>query len=239
MVNNIAVIGSSGALGKAFVQQLSDSHPNATIHAFSRNQPAPSTANIVYHAIDYKSEVSIAKSASLISREAALDMVIVTTGILHDNQFMPEKSLKDLSADKFHRLFEINTILPALVAKHFLPKLNKNCRSIFAVLSARVGSISDNKLGGWYAYRASKAALNMIIKNAAIEMSRLNKQAIVVSLHPGTVDSSLSKPFQTNVPNDKLFTPQFSAKKLLQVLEKLTPEQSGTCFAWDGQTIEP
>jgi NAD(P)-dependent dehydrogenase (short-subunit alcohol dehydrogenase family) len=165
--------------------------------------------------------------------------VIVATGLLHDGELVPEKSLRDLSAEKFLRLFEVNTILPALVGKYFLPKLNRENKSIFAALSARVGSISDNQLGGWYAYRASKAALNMIIKNAAIEIGRQNKQAVIVGLHPGTVDSRLSKPFQSNVADGQLFTPAFSAQKLLEVLETLTQEKSGKCFAWDGQEITP
>lgn len=129
--------------------------------------------------------------------------------------------------------------MPALIAKHLLPKLNKDHPAIFAALSARVGSISDNQLGGWYAYRASKAALNMIIKNAAIEVGRRNRKAIVVGLHPGTVDSDLSKPFQGNVADGKLFTPEDSAQKLLEVLRSLGPEQTGKCFAWDGKEVLP
>ena len=165
--------------------------------------------------------------------------MIVATGILFDGNITPEKSLRELSAKKFLRLFEVNTILPALIAKHFLPKLNKQDRSIFAAISARVGSVSDNKLGGWYSYRASKSGLNMIIKNAAIEINRQNKNAIIVGLHPGTVDSNLSKPFQGNVPDGKLFTPDYSVKRLLHVLGNLTPESSGRCFSWDGKEVQP
>ena len=117
--------------------------------------------------------------------------------------------------------------------------MNKRNRSVFAPLSARVGSISDNRIGGWYSYRPSKSALNMIIKNVAIETSRRNEQAIIVGLHPGAVDSDLSKPFQANIPDKKLFTPDFSAKKLIEVLETQTPESSGKCFAWDGKEIDP
>jgi NAD(P)-dependent dehydrogenase (short-subunit alcohol dehydrogenase family) len=117
--------------------------------------------------------------------------------------------------------------------------LNKKKRSIFTALSARVGSISDNQLGGWYSYRASKSALNMILKNAAIETNRSNKKAIIVGLHPGTVESNLSDPFKKNVPEGKLFTPDYSAQKLLAVLSSLTIEQSGKCFAWDGKEIFP
>lgn len=239
MVHNIAVIGSSGAIGSAFTQQLAMLHPKATIHGFSRSIPTTHSNNIVHHTMDYKNEASIEASAALVSKESPLDVIIVATGLLHNETIKPEKSLRELSAEKLKTLFEVNTILPALIAKHFLPQLNKNSRSIFAALSARVGSISDNRLGGWYGYRASKAALNMIIKNAAIEIGRRNKQAIIVGLHPGTVDSHLSKPYQENVPAEKLFTPDFAVKKLLAVLENLTPPNSGQCFAWDGKAIKP
>lgn len=236
---NVAIIGSSGAIGNTFTELLSDLYPNVQIHAFSRHHTKKISPNVFYHSMDYKDEASIEESALISSKHAPLDMVIVATGILHDGKLMPEKSIQELSTEKFQHLFEVNAIFPALVAKHFLPKLNRNNRAIFAALSARIGSISDNQLGGWYAYRASKAALNMIIKNLAIETGRSNKQAVIVGLHPGTVDSSLSKPFQGNVPDGKLFTPQFSVQKMLEVLDNLTPEQSGKCFAWDGLEIEP
>ena len=239
MVNTIAIIGSSGAIGSALTKQLSVLHPAATIHAFARNQSEKSSLNIIRHSIDYENETSIEDAASRASQDAPLDRVIVATGMLHDGELMPEKSLRDLSAQKFQRLFEVNTILPALIAKHFLPVLNRNNRSIFAALSARVGSISDNQLGVWYAYRASKAALNMIVMNAAIEIGRRNKQSIIVGLHPGTTNSGLSKPFQANVPDGKLFKPEFAATKLLEVLGNLTPDHSGKCFAWDGKEIKP
>ena len=225
---NIVILGAAGAIGSAFTNLLSQKYPNASLFAFSRNGE---------HDIDYSSEDSIAEAAELAAKEKSLDLVIVANGILHEETLIPEKSLRDLSAKKFHRIFEVNTITPALIAKYFLPKLNKEKLSVFSALSARVGSISDNQLGGWYAYRASKAALNMIIKNAAIEVGRRNKHAIIVGLHPGTVDSDLSKPFQGNVADGQLFTPEYSAEKLLAVLENLSVEQTGKCFAWDGKEI--
>lgn len=228
---NIAILGAAGAIGSAFTKRLSEKYPNASIFAFSRKGAA--------YSIDYSSEDSLSGAAELATKDRPLDLVIVANGILHDEDLMPEKSLRDLSADNFQRIFEANTITPALIAKHFLPKLNKEHTSMFAALSARVGSISDNQLGGWYAYRASKAALNMIIKNAAIEVGRRNKPTIVVGLHPGTVDSDLSKPFQSNLADEKIFTPDYSAQKLLDVLENLSPEQTGKCFAWDGREILP
>lgn len=238
-LQNIVIIGSSGGIGRAFTKLLSETYLSATIHAFSRHEPKDVISRVKYQMIDYRDESSIEKSAHIASSKGAIDLVIVATGMLHDKEIMPERSLVELSLEKFQRLFEVNTITPALIAKHFLPKLNKERPSLFAALSARIGSISDNQLGGWYAYRASKAALNMIIKNAAIELARSNHQAILVGLHPGTVDTHLSKPFQRNVPNGKLFTPEYSTQKLLNVLESLTPSQSGRCFAWDGKEILP
>ena len=229
-LKNIAVIGSSGAIGGAFVKILSYQYPHANLYSFSRTSE---------YLIDYTNEDSIAAAANIASKQGALNLIIVANGMLHDKEIMPEKALKELSMKKFYRLFEVNTIVPALIAKHFLPQLDRENSSIFAVLSARVGSISNNDLGGWYAYRASKAALNMIIKNAAIEIGRRNKNAIIVGLHPGTVDTNLSRPFHKSIPTDKLFTPAESVKKLLKVLENLTPHQSGKCFAWDGDEIMP
>ena len=230
-LKNITILGASGAIGSAFATLLSQKNSNARIFAFSRNSAT--------YKIDYSSEYSIDAAAEITAQAKPLDLVIVANGILHDKDLIPKKSLQDLSARKLHSIFEVNTVTPALIAKHFLSKLNKERPSIFATLSARVGSISDNQLGGWYAYRSSKAALNMIIKSAAIEFSRRNKQAIIIGLHPGTVDSYLSKPFQRNIADGKLFTPEYSAKKLLEVLENLSPEQTGKCFAWDGKEVLP
>lgn len=229
-VQNIAVIGSSGGIGRAFVDILSKQYPNAILHSFSRTGD---------YKIDYSKEESMAEAANIASKTGPLDFVIVTNGMLHNQEITPEKSLKEVSREKFQQLFEANTIVPALISKHFLPHLNRDKPSIFAALSARVGSISDNELGGWYAYRASKSALNMIIKNAAIETGRRNKNAIIVGLHPGTVDTDLSRPFHKNVPAEQLLTPHKSVEKLLDVLKSLSPSQSGKCFAWDGKEILP
>ncbi len=163
--------------------------------------------------------------------------MIVATGILHEKDLSPEKCLRDLSFEKFEKLFATNTIGPALVAKHFVPQMRKDGPNLFAALSARVGSISDNQLGGWYSYRASKAALNMIIKTISIELSRRNNQSIVVALHPGTVNSNLSKPFQGNVPDKKLFTAEFSVSQLIRVLDRMTPEKTGNVYDWQGLIV--
>lgn len=239
MYKNIAIIGSSGAIGGALLKQISVLCPEAKINAFARAPEQISIGHIRYHRIDYSDEASIAHASSVSSENEPLDLVIVATGVLHDGTLQPEKSLRDLSADKFEKIFSANTILPALIAKHFIPKIEKEKRAVFAVLSARVGSISDNNLGGWYAYRASKCALNMIIKNAAIETRIRSKKMIIVSLHPGTVDTPLSEPFHKNIKKENIFTPSYASEKLLSVINTLTPEDSGKFFAWNGEEILP
>ncbi len=236
---NIAIIGANGAIGQAMITELTQKHPKAQIHAFARQPPENQRPNVTHHTIDYSDEESIAEAANVAANKAPLDFVFVATGILHDDTTQPEKSFKALSAKNMQHLYMIDTIVPSLIAKHFLPKLGKKQRAVFAALSARVGSISDNRLGGWYSYRAAKAALNMVIKCAAIEIKRSHKNAIIVGLHPGTVDSKLSAPFQSNVPDGKLFSKEHAANQLLSVISSLKETDSGNCFAWDGSQIEP
>ncbi|MFT7087432.1 MAG: NAD(P)-dependent dehydrogenase (short-subunit alcohol dehydrogenase family) [Rickettsiales bacterium] len=235
---NIAIIGASGSLGEMFVKQLAINSQTKSIFAFSRSKTNFENEKIESHFIDIEDEESIQTSANIASKNAKIDMVIVATGMLHNEDFGPEKSLRDLSKEKFQKIFSINTIAPAIIAKHFLPKLNRERKSVFAAISARVGSISDNHLGGWYAYRASKAALNMVLKNASIEIARSNKNSVIIGLHPGTVDSNLSKPFQGAVKEEKLFTPEYSVRKLLEVIENSSPADSGNIIDFNGVKIE-
>ena len=236
IMKNILVIGANGAIGTAFIEQLRTVYPNALIHAYSRVNNAVNCDNVVYHQIDYNSESEIELVASTFDE---IDLIIIATGMLHDNNTMPEKSLRELKIENLQKLFNVNTVIPALFLKHFAPKLNKTNKSVFAILSARVGSISDNRLGGWYSYRMSKSALNMLIKTTAIEIARSNKSAIIVGLHPGTVASQLSQPFQQHVPEGKLFTPEYSTERLIEVIQGLSCNNSGQIFAWDGQEIKP
>lgn len=238
-LNNIVVIGANSAIGGALIQNMGTQHSTAKIHALSRGHTESLAPQINQINVDYNNEQDLEAAAASISKKYPIDLVIVTTGILHDAIAFPEKSLNEISAQRLQHVYHVNTILPALFLKYFVNRLNKQQRSIFAVLSARVGSISDNRLGGWYAYRASKAALNMIIKNASIEVARTNKQAIITGLHPGTVDSNLSQPFQKNIAKEKLFSAAFAADKLLTVIDRLKPEDSGNIFAWDGKVITP
>lgn len=233
----IAVIGASGALGQEFTKQFAHQEDVEKVYTFSRSGQTFQHEKVSSHQLDFEDESALAKAAEEASQAEGMDLVLVTTGILHENEMMPEKSLKEITTEKLSRLYHVNTILPTMIMKHFLPHLKKDQKAIFAAISARVGSISDNELGGWYSYRASKAALNMLLKCASIELARKNKQAIIVGLHPGTVASNLSKPFQAGVAPDKLFTPEESVSKLINTLESLSPEDTGKCFAYDGKEI--
>jgi NAD(P)-dependent dehydrogenase (short-subunit alcohol dehydrogenase family) len=234
---NVAVIGAAGGIGRAFVELLASECPAATIHALSRSAEQ-SAERVHHHFIDVTEETSIRAAAETWSRDCPLDLVIVASGILHrGSELQPEKSMRALDPEALEEVFRINAIGPAMVAKHFLPRLRTGHKTVFAALSARVGSISDNRLGGWASYRASKAALNMLLKTLAIEHARRWPDSVVVALHPGTVDTALSKPFSSRVPAERLFEPSRSARHLLGVIDDLTPEATGGFFAWDGTPI--
>ena len=233
------VVGASGGIGAALCELLLADGGFSNVFGLSRRPGAQDRSGVSQVLLDLEDEATIATAAAAIGAAGEVGLVIVATGILHDGDDLPEKTFKRLDADFLAMTLRINTIGPALVAKHFLPLLPRQGRSIFASLSARVGSIGDNQLGGWYGYRASKAALNMLIRTAAIELARTHPEAICIGLHPGTVATRLSEPFQAGVPADKLFSPDFAASHLLRVLDGLGPDASGGCFAWDGQRIAP
>ncbi len=232
------VVGSSGGIGAAMVDALVESEQVSRIHALSRtgrSHPSPKVANLTF---DFTDEDSLIAAAQALQEVKPFDIVIVATGLLQGDGISPEKNLRALSHDGFAKSFEINTVGPAMTAKYFVPLLRRDEKAVFAALSARVGSISDNRLGGWYAYRASKAALNMVLKTLAIEIGRRFKKQIIIGLHPGTVDTDLSKPFQGNVPEGKLFTPEFSAESLLKVVDGLSADDSGNLFDWAGKQVD-
>ncbi|WP_421787363.1 SDR family NAD(P)-dependent oxidoreductase [Hyphobacterium sp.] len=243
MLNNLpgnytaAVFGASGGIGRAFVKALSEDERCAAIFAGARNA-IPAAEKVTGFAFDLAEEDSIAQAAKGLDERGPVHLVIVATGVLHGESFGPERSWRELDPEVMARVFALNATGPALIAKHLLDHLPRDETGIFAALSARVGSIGDNRLGGWHSYRASKAALNMMIRNFAIELGRKRKQAISVGLHPGTVDTPLSQPFQRNVPDDKLFSPEKSAAHLLGVLGNLSANDSGYSYAWDGKRIE-
>lgn len=232
------VLGATGGVGDALVETLIGSYNYRTVYAGSRCKTAIGLPGVESFAFDLKDEKSIKNAACRIGSEGKLDLIIVATGLLHRTPcILPEKSMGLLEPENMHELFAINAIGPAILAKHFLPLLNSEARAVAAFLSARVGSISDNKLGGWYSYRASKAALNALVKCFAIELGRTNPGAVAVTIHPGTVDTALSKPFKRGVPNGKLLTPAQSSTAIMKVINSLTPNDSGGFFAWDGSAI--
>ena len=234
MNGSAVVIGATGGIGRAMVEQILASGAFETVWAVSRS--GADVAGAPGLAADLEDEAGLARAAEQIGQGAAPTLIVVATGVLHDG-FQPERSLRQLDADHMLRDYRINAIGPALAAKHLLPLMPRDRRAVFAALSARVGSISDNRLGGWHAYRASKAALNMTLRNLAIEMARTHPQTIIAGLHPGTVATDLSAPFQKGVAADKLFDAGYSAARLLAVLDGLSPADSGRVFAWDGARV--
>lgn len=235
---NAVIVGASGGIGAALLAILGQDPGFATIHALGRSfENGAREGRIQQHHLDLTDEATIQAAAQRIA--GPIHLLIVATGTLHGAGRMPEKTYRAMDASALLETFRINTIGPALVAKHMLPLLPISGRGIFAALSARVGSITDNRMGGWHGYRASKAALNMILLNLAIEAARRNPDTICVGLHPGTVDTELSRPFQRGVPDGKLFTPELSASRLLSVIDELQPTDSGHVLAWDGATVPP
>ncbi|WP_414009350.1 SDR family oxidoreductase [Sphingorhabdus sp.] len=222
------IIGVRGGIGAALADALDAGDQYDRVIRLHRTS-AP--------AVDILDEASIAAAAGDLAGTAP-QLVIVATGLLHTAAKGPEKSLRELDPEWMMENYRINAVGPALVAKHFLPIMAKQGPICFAALSARVGSISDNRLGGWHSYRASKAALNMFIRNIAIEWQRKNAQSIVVALHPGTVETQLSAPFKGNPAHERLL-PARAAADMLGVLSGLNPEQSGQIFAYDGSVVVP
>lgn len=217
------VIGSTGALGRAFCELLRSDPGCALVTELSRST-SPS--------FDLMDPDSIGVAAENLAARGPFQLIILATGILHGPDVRPEKSLRSIDPDALQQVFQINTIGPALVLKHFLPMLS--ARGALAALSAKVGSIEDNRLGGWYAYRSSKAALNMMIKTAAIETARQRPEARLLSLHPGTVVSELSRPFQ-GAANAR--PASLAAAELLTVVDQTTAGDSGGFFSYNGERL--
>eukprot|EP00761_Pharyngomonas_kirbyi_P001076 gb/GECH01001077.1/.p1 GENE.gb/GECH01001077.1/~~gb/GECH01001077.1/.p1 ORF type:complete len:250 (+),score=77.08 gb/GECH01001077.1/:1-750(+) len=248
MTKRICMVqGSSRGLGVAFTRQLLE-NPNNHVIATARD-PSQSQAltelhskysdRLTTYSLDVSQENTIAEAAKQIKESfGGVDLMINSAGVLH-----PEKSITQLSQDDLWHTFQVNTIGPMLVAKHFMKELVSNRKGkqenefpVWANMSARVGSIGDNKIGGWYSYRSSKAGINQLTKSLSREFGR--KGVVCVSLHPGTVDTDMSKPFQRNVRPEKLFSPKYAATSLLQVIGNLTQEDNGTFIAYDGSKIE-
>lgn len=244
------IIGGTGGIGQAMVQQLvqatANEPDNTRIRVFAtyhRSVPNFEADNLYWLQMDVSDEGSIKQAAENIKQQSPhLDWVINCVGLLHTESAQPEKALRQVETDFFLQNMQINALAGLLIAKHIKPLLAKATRSvdkpaIFATISARVGSISDNQLGGWYSYRMSKAALNMGMKNLSIEWARSLKDVCIVVMQPGTVNTQLSAPFQGNVAEGQLFSPAYSAECLLEVLSGMSAAQSGRFVDWAGESI--
>ncbi|MGJ3232065.1 MAG: SDR family NAD(P)-dependent oxidoreductase [Oceanicaulis sp.] len=236
------VFGATGGVGAALCRAIAADPRCGALYAASRSGAAPDGAAGLKFSLDAPSSIETAVATA--AGETGLHLVITATGALHGEEGLePEKSWRQLDAARLEAAFRVNTILPAMIARSALGALAASRatpeKCVFAALSARVGSISDNRLGGWHGYRASKAALNQIIRTLSIELAHKAPSAVCAGLHPGTVDTGLSRPFQRNVPEGKLFSPDYAAGRLLSVIDGLGPEQSGRCFDWAGEEIAP
>lgn len=245
---NALVCGASRGIGLALAEQLLQREEVAGVWAIARHaSESPGLTELLERHgerlrcldVDACDEQALSRLAvRLQDCLPRLHLLLCTTGVLHDGAASAEKGLAQLDLPGLQAAFQTNAFAPILLLKHLLPLLRGRHPCTIAALSARVGSIGDNRLGGWYSYRASKAALNQLLHTASIELARLNPEACVLALHPGTTATELSRPFQRNVPADKLFSPAFAAARLQEQVERHGPPQSGSFWAWDGQPIE-
>ncbi|MBD2498007.1 SDR family NAD(P)-dependent oxidoreductase [Nostoc sp. FACHB-280] len=244
---NVIIIGASQGIGLGFVKQLiQDIRINKIYATYRQEETAQELLELTDEypdkltslQMDITDELQIITVVKNISTQInKLHLVINCVGLLHEGDLQPEKSLKHINPENLLRYFQINSIGAVLLAKHLLPLFRHQEPSVFASISAKVGSIGDNQLGGWYGYRASKAALNMLMRTTAIEYGRSCPQTLVVTLHPGTTDTRLSRPFQRSVPPEKLFSVERTVSQLLTVIEKLEPGDNGQFFSWDGSKL--
>jgi NAD(P)-dependent dehydrogenase (short-subunit alcohol dehydrogenase family) len=239
IMRKAAVFGASGGVGRALVAGLERRGGWAEIHGGGRSAPTGFGPAVRPFAFDLLDESSIEAACQGFGGRPDLDLVVVATGLLQDRGFevVPERTVRAVDGAAMARVLAVNTIGPTLIFKHILPLLPRDRRVVVTALSARVGSIGDNRAGGWHSYRASKAALNMVIANLAIELARTHPLAVVAGLHPGTVDTELSAPFQRHLQEGQLISAERSATCLLDVIDRLTPADSGGCFGWDGKSI--
>ena len=240
------VVGATQGIGLGFVNYLlADARIRRVYGTYRNPDSARALMTLESHGnglsclpMEVTDEASIASAVDNIQHQSdRLDMVIYCVGLLHDGNFQPEKSLRQLEADQLLRSFQVNAIGAGLLAKHVLPLLKHESPSVLAAISAKIGSIGDNRLGGWYGYRASKAALNMLLKTASVEYARKSPNTVIALLHPGTTDTRLSKPFQRGVPQEKLFPVERTVSQLMAVIDRLETSDSGEFFNWNGERL--
>ena len=237
---NIIVIGGSGGIGGAIVEACCNHYPKANIYAtYCLNPPIMIENDVKWIKVNLHSEDEIQKFAASFD---SVNILINAAGILHSNNVMPEKSLNEFDSDFFTQNIMTNTLPTILLAKHFFNalksnQLQANMVNHFIVISAKIGSIDDNKSGGWLSYRTSKAALNMAVKTLSIEWQRRLPHCCVTLFHPGTTDTNLSKPFQKRLPKDQLHSSGYTAIALLKLMKTLTPNESGGFYSYDGTAL--
>ncbi|WP_013321288.1 SDR family NAD(P)-dependent oxidoreductase [Gloeothece verrucosa] len=244
---NVLIIGASRGIGLGFVKQLLKNEEVEQIFATYRQETSADSllslkneaeSKLICLPLDITNEEEITEVVKQIqTRVNQLHLVINCVGILHEGSLQPSKSLRQVNSEKLSRYFQVNSIGSVLLAKHLVPLFRHHQPSVLASISAKLGSIGDNELGGWYGYRASKAALNMLMRTVAIEYKRINPQTRVITLHPGTTDTDLSKPFHKNIPPEKIFSVERTVKQLLTVINNLTENDSGHFFSWDGTRL--
>jgi NAD(P)-dependent dehydrogenase (short-subunit alcohol dehydrogenase family) len=231
----VVITGGSGGIGRAFVRGLAGRANVETVTAtYHRHRPAAEHPKVIWQQLDLSDEASIRAWAAQIDE---IDWLINAAGVLHTSTQGPEKTVRHIDPEFFLHSMTINTVPTLLLAKHLHARFRHGRAAVFATVSAKVGSIEDNRLGGWFSYRASKAALNMCLKTLAIEWRRTLPNVSVAALHPGTTDTALSKPFQHNVPREQLFAPAQSVDFMLRVLDGLEPGESGQFLAFDGERL--
>lgn len=233
------VIGASSAIAQAAIQQF-EADQNC-LGVFAVTRATLSTANTTktqWLTSNYTEESIQQIINDLMPYAGKINKVLICNGILHNESMMPERKLEEIKASQMEAIFHSNTIVPMLWLSRLIPILQGNEATQVALFSARIGSISDNKTGGWYSYRASKAALNMLVQTSSIECARRAKNVKLIAFHPGTTDTPLSKPFQRSVPKDKLFSAEFVATQLLSIMTNITMDNKAAYLDWNNQTIE-
>jgi len=231
----VIVIGGTGGIGSAMVKTLLDQLPDVRVFATHYSTAIPfQQERLNWRQLDIRDPHAIEQWSSEFER---VDWILNLAGFLHGEAGGPEKNIRSLDADFLIDSIRINCLPTLLLAKHFALALKQSPAPLLAAVSARVGSIEDNRLGGWYSYRISKAALNMALKTLSIEWKHSHPKGCVAALHPGTNDTALSKPFQANVAPQNLFKPEYTASMFLKLLMQLDPTSSGNFWAWDGETI--
>lgn len=232
---NILIVGGSGGIGLSLVRCFLDNYPNAEVKAtFNSNCPTYKHERLAWIKLNIKNELEI---EALANETGSVDILINAVGLLHSPEHKPEKSIRQLDSDFFNENIAINTLSSILLAKHFMKSLQSENNTYFVILSAKIGSIDDNRLGGWLSYRTSKAALNMAIKTVGIEWKHKVPNCCIILFHPGTTDTNLSKPFQSRLPKGQLHSADVTSEALLEIIKKSEPSESAKFISFDGSII--